>query len=85
MNRFTSYSGNGYAERQSMIQKNFVNRQTYAREQDKLRKLDEERKLNEINNNNISNSVDKIDAMRNVGIKQMPQNHLKFPGNNKFH
>ena len=86
MNNFNSFSGNGYEERQAMLHKNFVNRQTYAKEQNKLRKMEEERKQMEQNDIPTTNEMKtKVDSMRNIGPKPLPQNHMKLPGNNRFH
>ena len=80
MDRFTSYSGNGYEERKSQEFRSLNNRVTYYKEQKKLKA--EENKLNRINRG-IRNE-EKVEKMKHEHTPSLAQNHLKLPGNNQF-
>ena len=80
MDRFKSYSGNGYEERKSQELRSLNNRVDYFKEQ---KKLHEEQKLNLEKQNNPT-VKEKIDALKYTHTQPLNQNHMKLPGNNQF-
>lgn len=74
-----SFNGNGYQERQSLIQRNLNNRLNYVKSQADALEKEESVKTEKIDNNK-----DNLKAMNNLSNNPLPQNHLKFPGNNQF-
>lgn len=79
MDRFTSYSGNGYEERKSEELRNLNTRLQYNKEQQKIKKEMQQ------NNKNIDHSALKVNKEQMPQYNPLPQNHLKLPGNNQFH
>ena len=75
-----NFSGNGYQERQSVIQRNLNSRLNYIKSQADALNKEEKTKQD----NNLSNTQENIKAMNNLSNNPLPQNHLKFPGNNQF-
>lgn len=75
-----NYSGNGYKERQAVIQRNLNTRLNYVKSQaDALKQESEPKSVDE-----QTTTQENIKAMNNLANHSLPQNHLKFPGNNQF-
>lgn len=77
MDKFTSYSGNGYVERRSQELRS-INRQfTYQKKQQQMENKEEKPITSK-----EPTSQEKISQMQH--LTELPQNHLKLPGNNQF-
>ena len=74
-----SFNGNGYQERQSVIQRNLNTRLNYVKSQADAFEKEEKSESNQPDNNQ-----ENLKAMKNLANNPLPQNHLKFPGNNQF-
>ena len=80
MDRFTSYSGNGYEERKSQEYRSLNNRVGYFKQQKKLEKEEQERIRKEMH----PTIHDRVENIQHTHTQSLAQNHLKLPGNNQF-
>lgn len=80
MDRFTSYSGNGYVERRSQELRSLNRQVSYQKEQKEL-----EKEIQNHDDPKPSTPTPQQNIQQMQQLNSLPQNHLKFPGNNQFH